>query len=173
MDYFPPTAEWQNVPFPVFIQYCLLWNLIISFPTSYTAPAKCWHWCWYLSLLFIVSIIREPAVGQVWGPNLMLEVTADTFPWKPVALETHSQGGCWRRWDRDTAQHEGLRDSLAQQWLLFLLFVISTFPPPDSAILWFFRMHFLFGLVGWHEHSVVAIWLEGLLSEGAWYLTPG
>lgn len=41
MDHFPPTTEWQNVLVPLFIQYCLLWNLIISFPTSYTAPVKC------------------------------------------------------------------------------------------------------------------------------------
>lgn len=45
VDHFPPTTEWQNVLVPIFIQYCLLWNLVISFPTSYTAPVKCRHRC--------------------------------------------------------------------------------------------------------------------------------
>ena len=133
MDHFPPTAEWQNVLFPIFIQYCLLWNLIISFPTSYAAPAKCWHWCWYLSLLFIISIIREPAMGQVWGPNLPLADPAirniRSYS-RHIPMETCSHGDTF---PGRVLKEVGQRHSIAwgsagfistEQWLLSLLLFV-------------------------------------------------
>ena len=75
------------------------------------------------SLLFTISIIKEPAVGQVWGPNLPLADLAirnvrSYSRHIPMEMRSHGDtvsGRVLKEVGQRHSKHEGLWGSLAQQ----------------------------------------------------------